>query len=207
MKAEEFFEHHGVRGQKWGVRKSIAISEKPWSSYSKADYSREQWHNACLIHNHTGPSTSKNSCKLPVKTPDGVVNRHGVFAAAAVLAGSRGGVQATPAQKEAARKALLRLYSEMDAKPPESLKQSNLDKFLEHYGIKGMRWESTRQETLDRIYRVAQGTATKREKQKEMLKLLKKDVNEEAGSKGKVTVKDILNELGAKPLSSIVPPE
>jgi hypothetical protein len=151
---ETFLDHHGVKGQKWGIRNerpssgvkhiaSIRVDEAPWSNYKESDYSPQQWHTACLIHNHSGPVTAKNQCKLPVKTPSGVVNRHGVFAAAAVLAGSRGGVQASSAQKSAAASSLLRIYGQMGAKPPESLKlaqHSSFSDFLSHHGVKGMKW-------------------------------------------------------------------
>jgi hypothetical protein len=100
------------------------VSEKPWSDYSKADYSISQWHNACLIHQHSGEPTSKDQCKLPVKTPDGVVNRNGVHAAAAALAGARGGVQASPGQMATAKSSLKRLYSQLNEDAPDSLKQS-----------------------------------------------------------------------------------
>lgn len=124
------------------------ISEQPWSNYTASDYTIEQWHKACLVHLHTGPPTSKDQCKLPVKTPNGVVNRNGVHAAAAVLAGARGGVNASPEQKASARKSILSLYSQINEKPPTSLQQSDVsmtteDKllvFLEHHGVKGQRW-------------------------------------------------------------------
>lgn len=120
----------------------VHISEKPWSDYSSSDYSIEQWHAACLIHQHEGAPTSKGQCKLPVKTPAGAVNRNGVHAAAAALAGARGGVNASPEQIASAKRAIRRLYSQLGESPPESMAQSNLigQEFVEHYGIKGMRW-------------------------------------------------------------------
>lgn len=118
------------------------ISEKPWSSYSESDYTLQQWHNACLIHMHQGAPTSKSECKLPVKTPTGVVNRNGVHAAAAALAGARGGVNASPEQKAAAKKSIVRLYGQLNEQPPPSMKQSDetVQDFLDHHGIKGQRW-------------------------------------------------------------------
>ena len=116
------------------------VSEKPWSDYSKADYTPEQWHAACLIHQHEGAPTSKGQCKIPVKTPNGVVNRNGVHAAAAALAGARGGVDASSEEKASASKALLRLYSQLDEDPPDSLRHDALVGFLAHHGVKGMRW-------------------------------------------------------------------
>jgi 2'-5' RNA ligase len=102
------------------------VSEKPWSDYTKSDYTIEQWHAACLIHLHDGPPTSKNECKLPVKTPSGALNRNGVHAAAAALAGARSPLKAPPEQKTKAANALRRYYSQLGETPPDSLKQSAL---------------------------------------------------------------------------------
>jgi len=112
------------------------ISEKPWSEYTKADYSIEQWHAACLIHIHEGAPTSKSQCKLPVKTPNGAVNRNGVHAAAAALAGARGGLKGVSAeQKSKAAGALRRYYSQLDETAPDSLSQTmNLGAdFVKHW--------------------------------------------------------------------------
>lgn len=119
------------------------ISEKPWSEYSKADYTPEQWYKACLIHLVDGKYTSKDQCKLPVRTPSGAVNRNGVHAAAAALAGARGGVNAPEEEKAKAARALIRLYSELGEEPPPSLlKHADLndDDILEHFGVLGMHW-------------------------------------------------------------------
>jgi hypothetical protein len=116
------------------------ISEKPWSDYTKADYTPEQWHAACLIHFHDGPPTSKEECKLPVKTPNGALNRNGVHAAASVLAGGRGGVNAPADKIAAAKRSIVRLYGELGEKPPPSMTHSTIENILEHFGVKGMRW-------------------------------------------------------------------
>lgn len=119
------------------------ISTKPWSDYSESDYTLEQWHRACLIHQHDGAPTSKTQCKLPVRTPDGVLNRNGVFAAAAALAGARNDIKATPEEKDKAASALRGFYKQMDAKLPPSLAAHDMmtiDEFLEHYGVRGMHW-------------------------------------------------------------------
>jgi hypothetical protein len=121
------------------------ISEKPWSAYTEADYTLQQWHNACLIHMHDGPPTSKSECKLPVKTPNGAVNRNGVHAATAALHGARSPLQASADEKAKAASALKRLYVQLGEKPPPSLSQSEITQehilnFIEHHGVKGMRW-------------------------------------------------------------------
>lgn len=121
------------------VDELLHISEKPWSDYTKADYTIEQWHAACLIHQHQGPPTSKSQCKLPVKTPGGALNRNGVHAAAAALAGARGGVQASSEEKAKAASALRGYYKQLGETPPDSLAQSNInlgvvDNILSDYG-------------------------------------------------------------------------
>jgi hypothetical protein len=116
------------------------VSEKPWSDYTSSDYTPEQWHAACLLHQHQGAPTSKGQCKLPVKTPNGTLNRAGVHAAAAALAGARGGVIASPAEKASVAKKLLSLYAQLDDEPPPSLKHEQVDAFLAHYGVPGMKW-------------------------------------------------------------------
>lgn len=119
------------------------ISMRPWSEYSKADYTPEQWHRACLIHQHQGAPTSKDQCKIPVRTPNGALNQNGVHAAAAALAGARGGVDASDEEKASARTALARLYSELgEDAPPSIVKHSDMgqEERLVHFGVKGMKW-------------------------------------------------------------------
>lgn len=123
--------YQGGNQQFSSPEKALAhISEQAWSNYTKADYTLEQWHAACLIHIHDGPPTSKSQCKLPVKTPDGALNRNGVHAAAAALAGARGGLKGVSDQERTkAANALKRYYSQLDEEPPDSLAQG--EKFVE----------------------------------------------------------------------------
>lgn len=101
----------------------MPISNKSWGNFSESDYSVEQWHRACLIHEHEGEPTAKTQCKLPVREPNGTLNRNGVHAAAAALAGARGGVRTSVENKRRAARALLRLYRELDEEPPESIRR------------------------------------------------------------------------------------
>ncbi len=102
------------------------VSDKPWSTFSQADYTNEQWIRACLINQNTGPGKDwiKARAKLPVLEPDGVLNKNACHAAASVLAGGMGGVQATPAEKQAAARKLALYYRNWLKEPvPPSLKQ------------------------------------------------------------------------------------
>jgi hypothetical protein len=101
----------------------MPISNRPWSQFQESDYDLDQWHRACLIHLHDGPPTAKAQCKLPVREPDGTLNRNGVHAAAAALAGARGGVDAPADEKRRAARALIRLYRELEEEPPESIRR------------------------------------------------------------------------------------
>jgi hypothetical protein len=97
------------------------ISNSPWGQFSEADYDVEQWHNACIIHLHDGAPESKEQCKLPVREPDGTLNRNAVHAAAGALAGARGGVQAPPDAKRRAAATLRGLYADLEEQPPPNL--------------------------------------------------------------------------------------
>ena len=99
----------------------MPVSDKPWGDVPESAYDVAQWHRACLIHLHDGTPTSKAECKIPVREPSGTLNRNGVHAAAAALAGARGGVTAPAEAKRAAARRLRSLYRELDEDPPESI--------------------------------------------------------------------------------------
>ena len=101
----------------------MRVSEKPWSP-STSDYDPAgAWCDACLINTNDGRRATwlKSQCKLPVFEPDGALNRNAVHAAAAVLAGARGGVDASPRGKQAAARRLIGLYRVLDEEPPDSI--------------------------------------------------------------------------------------
>jgi len=93
------------------------VSDKPWSDFTAADYTDDQWYAACCLHRN-GSSRSKSDNGLPIKEPGGALNRNGVHAAA-----SRFGQTQGPADAKAAAKACLRgAYKQIGEEPPDSLK-------------------------------------------------------------------------------------
>lgn len=96
------------------------ISDKPWGQFSESDYTDAQYEAACILERGTG-NTAKERCALPVREPDGTLNRNGVHAAAARLAGAGGGVNAPASAKRTAARKLLSLYREIGDPPPDSI--------------------------------------------------------------------------------------
>lgn len=91
------------------------VSDAPWSP-STADYSHEQWRHACIVHLPGGNTYDHH--KLPVREPDGTLNRNGVHAAA----GRIHAVQAPPDALHAAARKLAALYrGPLNEDPPPSL--------------------------------------------------------------------------------------
>lgn len=127
------------------------VSNKPWSDFSQSDYTDEQWLHACLLDRGADAGSAKQRASLPVREPDGTLNKNACHAAAAALAGARGGVKASPELLAKAKKKLLALYaSALDSEAPESLKHhiERAEAFLEHFGVKGMRWGVRKDDVL-----------------------------------------------------------
>ncbi|MHB8398438.1 MAG: hypothetical protein ACYDCI_05815 [Candidatus Limnocylindrales bacterium] len=102
----------------------MAISDEPWGQFSAADYpTAAAYCSACLIDtNEPGQDKTKGGCHLPVHEPDGDLNRNGIHAAAARLAGAGGGVKVSPQAKKAAARKLVALYQlVLKEKPPASI--------------------------------------------------------------------------------------
>jgi hypothetical protein len=99
----------------------MAVSDKPWGQFSEADYTPAEFCRAALIDTNPSGPVTKAKCKLPVMEPNGDINRNGVHAAAAVLAGARGGVDAKASDKRFAAKRLIGWYRVLKEDPPDSL--------------------------------------------------------------------------------------
>jgi hypothetical protein len=99
------------------------VSDRPWSEIKESDFAdAAAFCRASLIDENTGSEKTKALCKLPVYEPGGKLNRAAVHAAAAVLAGGRGGVSASAASKASAARKLRGLYRRLKEEPPDSLK-------------------------------------------------------------------------------------
>ncbi len=96
----------------------MAVSDTPWGNFSQADYTVEQWKAACLIDSGQGDPNSKERYKLPVREPDGTLNRNALAAAAGRLNQVKG---MSPEDMRIVAKKLISLYKEAEAEPPEAL--------------------------------------------------------------------------------------
>lgn len=106
------------------------VSDKPWSNFTKADYSDSQWARACVLDRGPSAGSAKQRYALPIAEPSGALNRNGVHAAAAALGGARGGVNASSEAKAAAARKLRGAYSRIGEEPPDSLKAAaEIDEF------------------------------------------------------------------------------
>lgn len=102
----------------------MALSNKPWGQFSEADYTPEQFCAAALVDDTpSGAPKTKASCHLPVREPDGALNRNALFAAQGALVGARGGVKLSPAAKRAAARRLMALMHANDLTPADSLRR------------------------------------------------------------------------------------
>lgn len=101
----------------------MGFSDGSWDGSASNYPDTDAFCAACLIDlNPAGEKKTQDNCKLPVKDKNGNVNKNAVHAAAAALAGGRGGVKAPPADKKKAARALIRYYGQMKEDAPDSLK-------------------------------------------------------------------------------------
>jgi hypothetical protein len=97
----------------------MAVSDKPWSSFSDSDYSDSQYARACVLDRGPGAGSAKQRYGLRVREPSGALNRNGVHAAAQRLGSVKG---ASAAAKHVAARKLVALYhSQLKETPPDSL--------------------------------------------------------------------------------------
>jgi HK97 family phage prohead protease len=98
-----------------------AKTSKPWDG-SPARFTDAQYKASALVcRGQSG--APKTDCSLPVLEPDGALNTNALGAAAAALAGGRGGLtNVGQAMRAAAAKKLIRYYTQAGMEPPPSLR-------------------------------------------------------------------------------------
>lgn len=114
------------------------VSDKPWSNFTQADYTPEQWKSACVLH--LSDSLDKGQHKLPIKEPGGALNRNGVHAAAARF----NQVQAPAEAKARAKSALRGAYSTLGEEVPDVL--AALEGEVDEFG-RGPGWITNPEDT------------------------------------------------------------
>ena len=104
------------------------FTHRAWDGSASRWSSAAAFAEACRINLNTGDKAgwTKDNCKLPYREPDGAVNVNGIHAAAAALAGGRGGVQANPAAKRTAARKLVALYRELKETVPDAIRRMAL---------------------------------------------------------------------------------
>lgn len=102
----------------------MAVTDKPWNGSASKYATTKEYCDACIINTNDGDPKDwvEAKCKLPVKEPNGDINSNGVHAAAAALAGARGGIKESSEIKKAAAKKLASIYRQIKQDVPESIK-------------------------------------------------------------------------------------
>lgn len=117
--AEAVFE----RLRRWLGFAEEELSTRPWEPIDPSDYeSAEAYCAACLIDmNEPGQPKVKEKCKLPIREPNGRLNRNALFAAQNSLVNPARMVKAPPEVRRAAARKLVRIMREHGIEPAESL--------------------------------------------------------------------------------------
>ena len=89
-----------------------------WAGSDPGNYSDAQWIKACVLD--TGTGTPKSRYKLPIRTPEGGLDKQGVQSAMRLISHVKG---ATPAQLGTAARALQRAAAQVGLKPHDALSQ------------------------------------------------------------------------------------
>lgn len=97
----------------------MAVSNRDWSQFHAASYTPQQWRQACLVDRGVGDPDSRGRYAVPVREPNGDVNRHAVLDAARMGAAFVG---LTDDQQRTAARRLVRIFREdLQVDPPAAL--------------------------------------------------------------------------------------
>ena len=136
------------------LRHADSVSDKPWSDFPDSDFDDDQWKRSCILDRGADFNTAKQRYAIPVREPDGTLNRKAISRAAAILS-SKGGfgfargnkINATHEQLVTARNKLINIYANtLGEDVPEGLKtevKQSIElgaEFMAHFGVKGMKW-------------------------------------------------------------------
>lgn len=101
----------------------MPVSNAAWDGSASRFASTAAYCGSCLIdENPAGAEKTQDRCHLPIREPGGAINRNAVHAAAAALAGGRGGVSGSAESKRSAASKLVSIYRrDLKEDPPESL--------------------------------------------------------------------------------------
>lgn len=98
----------------------MAVSNRRWSDFAVGDYTGQQWKAACLVDRGVGDPDSKGRYAVPVREPNGDINRQAVLALA--KGGGAGMAGLTDAQIKTAGRRLVRIMKDdLQMDPPEQL--------------------------------------------------------------------------------------
>lgn len=103
----------------------MATTDKAWDGSASRWPDTASFCDCSAINTNTGDRADwvQAKCKLPYKEPNGDINTNALGAAAAALAGARGGLTGvSPADKKKAARTLLKAYGEAQMDAPPSLK-------------------------------------------------------------------------------------
>ena len=102
----------------------MAVVDTAWDGSASRWPDTASFCKSCLIDtNPAGQDKIQADCKLPIREPSGALNKNALSAAAAALAGARGGLKdVSSADKKAAARKLMAAFREAQMPPPDSLK-------------------------------------------------------------------------------------
>lgn len=109
--------------------RTFQISDAEWDG-SASRFTDEEWCRSTIVHLEEG-CTNKSDHKLPIREPNGDLNRNGVHAAAARF----NQVEAPESELAAARRRLRAAYNELGEEPPEVIAASGSTEAFQVPGI------------------------------------------------------------------------